>query len=89
MAPDAAIAAVRGARGPGTLEIIAQQDLLDLPTVHPRVEQASMNTAPAQVAYLVGMRPFPALLKSCRDSRAVICFSGEHNGLLNSAYGRP
>ena len=63
--------------------------VLDLPTVHPRVEQASMNTAPAQVAYLVGTRPFPAFLKGSRDSRAVISFSSEHTGLLNSAYGGP
>jgi hypothetical protein len=48
-----------------------------------------MNTAPAQVAYLVGTRPFAAFLKGSRDSGAVISFSGEHNGLLNSAYGRP
>jgi hypothetical protein len=63
--------------------------VLDLPTVHPRVEQATMNTAPAQVAHLVGTRPFPAFLKGSGDSRAVISLSGERNGLLNSAYGRP
>jgi hypothetical protein len=63
--------------------------VLDLPTVRPRVEQAGMNTAPAQVAYLAGTRPFPAFLKGSRDSRAVISFSGEYTGLLNCAYGRP